>query len=207
LYGVALSAAADAAAVVLTGSIWPRVLPTETFGRLASDLAALGIPVVADLSGDQLHEALDHGVSMLKISDEELERDGIISGRGEDEARRALDELGRRGAADVVISRGDEPVLAAVGARTYRLDGPSLEVVEARGSGDSMTAALAAGLALGLDAEEMLRLAVAAGAVNVTRHGLGGADGDVVRRLAETAVRVEVMDGHRHRPPSGDAPQ
>jgi 1-phosphofructokinase len=81
-----------------------------------------------------------------------------------------------------------------VGGRAYRLDGPSLEVVEARGSGDSMTAAIAAGIALGLDAEVMLRLAVAAGAVNVTRHGLGGADGDVVRRLAETSVRIEVIE-------------
>jgi 1-phosphofructokinase len=193
LYGVVLSAAADAAAVVLTGSIWPHVLPAETFGRLASDLGALGVPVVADLSGDQLREALDHGVTVLKVSDEELERDGLITGRGEAEARQALRELRRRGARDVVISRSDEPVLAAVGSRVYRLSGPSLKVVEARGSGDSMTAALAAGVALDLDAETMLRLAVAAGTVNVTRHGLGGADGDVVRRLAETAVQLEVI--------------
>ncbi len=194
LYGVALSAAADAAAVVLTGSVWPHVLPAETFGRLASDLGALGVPVVADLSGDQLRDALDHGVAVLKISDEELERDGLIVRRGEAEARQALHDLRERGARDVVISRAHEPVLAAVGGRAYRLDGPSLEVVEARGSGDSMTAAIAAGIALGLDAEVMLRLAVAAGAVNVTRHGLGGADGDVVRRLAETSVRIEVIE-------------
>jgi 1-phosphofructokinase len=36
LYGVALKAAADAAVVVLTGSVWDHVLPAETFGRLAS---------------------------------------------------------------------------------------------------------------------------------------------------------------------------
>ena len=75
---------------------------------------------------------------------------------------------------------------------------PSLAIVEARGSGDSMTAALAAGLAVGLDAEAMLRLAVAAGAVNVTRHGLGGADGAVVREVAAT-VEVSELEGSADR--------
>jgi 1-phosphofructokinase len=193
LYGVTLGAAAGAAAVVVTGSIWGHVIPAETFGRLASDVASLGIPAVADLSGDQLRAALEQGVSILKVSDEELERDGFLTGSGEADVLAALEALRGTGARDIVISRAGEPVLAAMGPRYYRVRGPSLEVVEARGSGDSMTAALAAGTASGLDAEATLRLAVAAGAVNVTRHGLAGADGDVVRRLADTAVTVEEL--------------
>jgi 1-phosphofructokinase len=206
LYGVALKAAADAAVVVLTGSIWEHVLPAETFGRLTSDLTSLGRPVVADLSGDQLRAAVDHGVVLLKVSDEELERDGLLAGHDEGDVRAALDTLRAMGAADVVISRAGEPVLAAMASRAYRVTGPSLEVVEARGSGDSMTAALAAGLATGLGPEATLRLAVAAGAVNVTRHGLGGADGDVVRRLADTAVTLDDLGPGptRRRPRSGD---
>jgi 1-phosphofructokinase len=125
-------------------------------------------------------------VALLKVSDEELERDGIIAGRTEDDAVAALDVLHDLGAVDIVISRGGEPTVALLGGQRYLMAAPSLEIVEARGSGDSMTAALAAGVAFGLDAEAMLRLAVAAGAVNVTRHGLGGADADVVRELADT---------------------
>jgi 1-phosphofructokinase len=188
LYGIVLGAALDARAAVLTGSRWPHVVPAEMFGRLAADLAELNVPVVADLSGDQLQAALDRGVALLKVSDEELERDGLAPDRSEATVLEALGRLAEMGARDAVISRADLPVLASIGGRRFRVEAPSLEIVEHRGSGDSMTAALAAGLAFGMEAKEMLRLAVAAGAVNVTRHGLGGADGDVVRRLADTAV-------------------
>jgi 1-phosphofructokinase len=190
LYGLTLGAAIGIPAAVLTGSEWPHVLPTSTFRRLAADLRELAVPVVADLSADQLRAALEGGLAMVKVSDEELERDGLIADRSQAAAVAGLDVLHDLGARDVVISRGGEPTVALVGGQRYLVVAPSLEIVEPRGSGDSMTAALAAGLATGLDGEAALRLAVAAGAVNVTRHGLGGADGDVVRRLADAAVTV-----------------
>src|SRR5436190_10544347 len=186
LYGVMIGAAVGGPAAVLTGSAWPNVLPPSTFRRLAADLREVGVPVVADLSEDQLRAALEGGLAVVKVSDEELERDGIITDRSLDAAVAGLDALHDMGATDVVISRGAEPTVALVGGQRYVVTAPSLEIVEARGSGDSMTAALAAALALELDAEAMLRLAVAAGAVNVTRHGLGGADAEVVRELAPT---------------------
>ena len=177
----------------MTGSAWPNVLPASTFRRMAADLGELGVPVVADLSNEQLHAALEGGVAMVKVSDEELEQDGIIPDRSQASALAGLDAVQRLGAADVVISRGGEPAVALVGGCRYLVVAPSLEIVESRGSGDSMTAALASGTALGLGAETMLRLAVAAGAVNVTRHGLGGADATVVRELADT-VEVRPLD-------------
>ena len=193
LYGLALGAAVGVPVAVLTGSAWPNVLPASIFQRLASDLRELEVPVVADLSGDQLQAALEGGITMLKVSDEELERDGFMDDRSEQAGLAALDTIHERGASDVVISRGGEPALALIGGRRFRAVAPSLEIVESRGSGDSMTAALAAAIALGLAAEDMLRLAVAAGAVNVTRHGLGGADANVVRDLAPT-VEVQRLD-------------
>lgn len=53
-----------------------------------------------------------------------------------------------------------------------------------------MTAGLATGLRRGLGEEETLRLACAAGAANVTRHGLGSADSGLIPGLVD---KIEVL--------------
>jgi 1-phosphofructokinase len=193
-YGIALGAALGARVAVLTGSRWDHVLPALTFARLARDLRELSVQVVADLSGEQLHAALAGGVDTVKVSDEDLAEEHDIEERTEAASIEALEQLRADGASSVVISRGSEPTLALLDGVSYRATVPSLHVVEHRGSGDSMTAALAAGEAWGLEPLDSLRLAMAAGAVNVTRHGLGGAHGDVVRELAHR-VKVERLEG------------
>lgn len=55
-----------------------------------------------------------------------------------------------------------------------------------------MTAALAVATARGLDATEALRLAGAAGAVNVTRHGLGTGRADAIAQLAGNVAVTEL---------------
>jgi 1-phosphofructokinase len=65
--------------------------------------------------------------------------------------------------------------------------------VDPSGAGDSMTAALAYARATGLDAIESLRLAVAAGAMNVTRHGLGSGEVTAIHQLAGN-VRIEAIE-------------
>jgi 1-phosphofructokinase len=92
------------------------------------------------------------------------------------------------GARDLVVSRGEEGALAALGDAWYRIKAPDMSVVEHRGAGDSMTAALAFGRCSGLDDEATLRFAAAAGALNVTRHGLASGHAGAVARLAELVV-------------------
>jgi 1-phosphofructokinase len=174
---------------VLAGSHeYDDVLPPATYRRAIGDLAASGVPTVADLSDHELLSALDGGVHLLKISDEEL----AAAGEGSD-AFASARKLRARGASNVVVSLGAAGSIALVDDTWLRVSGPQLEIADSRGSGDSMTAGLAVGVAQGLDWPEALRLASAAGAVNATRHGSGSGRLDTITQLA-ARFEVERLD-------------
>ena len=72
---MALVEALDADVCVLCGRAG-TLLPADTYRRLASDVRANGKPVVADLAGETLNVTLTGGVTVLKVSHEELLADG-----------------------------------------------------------------------------------------------------------------------------------
>jgi 1-phosphofructokinase len=164
------------------------VLPADTFRRLTVDIRANGGRVIADLSGERMRAVVAGGVDMLKVSENELERDGLLGATGSIEA--AMARLVDDGAANVIVSHGDERASAMIDGQIVHAIGPALEPVETRGAGDSLTAAVAAGLARGGTLADALRLGSAAGALNVTRRRLGTGGRDQIERLAER-VRID----------------
>ncbi len=56
-----------------------------------------------------------------------------------------------------------------------------------------MTAGLASGLAMELEVKQALKLAAAAGALNVTRSGLGTGHSDEIEQLSQ-AIEVRSME-------------
>ena len=195
LYTVALTEGLRAPVSILSGPAHPDVVDPEIYRRLATDLSANGGTVVADLSGPHLKAVLDGGVAVLKVSHEELMDDGYA----DDDRVETLLAAGRRlqeqGAKSVLISRAGEPALAILDVgTTLQVHAPPLELADHRGAGDSMTAGVAAVLARGGDLREAIRIGAAAGAMNVTRHGLGTGRAEAVRELAGR-VRLESIDG------------
>jgi 1-phosphofructokinase len=192
LYTATLAASLELGLCLLTGTHRQEtVLPESTYTRLASDLHANEVDVVCDLQGELLRAALEGGVDLVKISHEELIEDGWAAGDGTDELVRGMERLREAGAGDVVVSRASGGALALLGESLLEARAPEMTAVEPSGAGDSMTAALAFGRTRGLGAHELLRLGVAAGAVNVTRHGLGTGDAEAIQLLAE---HVEISD-------------
>lgn len=182
LYGAALAEALAADVLVLTGPEDDWVIPDDMYRRLATDVRNNGGAVVADLSGGRLEAALQGGLDLLKVSDDELRRGGRVT---EDrDVPTAIQDLVHDGAANVVVSCGDETALAMIDGRLLRVVGPRLESVDARGAGDSLTAATTAAIVHGDPLPEALALGAAAGALNVTRRGLATGRREQIERLA-----------------------
>jgi 1-phosphofructokinase len=147
---------------------------------------------VADLSGQPLEGALEGGLDLLKLSHEELLEGGYAGGESPEELWAGMERLRRAGAETVLLSRAEAPALALAGERRLEVVAPRFEALNPRGAGDSMTAAVAVGLARGLALEPALRLAVAAAALNVTRRGLGTGDARAIDRVARHAEVREI---------------
>jgi 1-phosphofructokinase len=195
LYGITFGAGLDARVVLLTGSDPPDILGSGVYQRLAADLRRNGQTVIADLSGEALTSALSGGLDLLKISEEELIAEGRAASSNQPDVIASLAELHAAGARTVLVSRADKPALAYDGTSGHvlRLTGPQVEAVEPRGAGDSMFAALGATLAEGAEMLEAMRLAMAAGCLNATRHGLGTGTAHEIRELS-AHVTVEELE-------------
>jgi 1-phosphofructokinase len=197
LYQRFLEAALSSQACVVTGPVADDLLVDDFYRRLGSDLAAAEVRVVADLHGQNLDRFLEGGpIAVLKVSAGDLVEDGRIAHTGDGDGDRDLEPIAATvrtlvdgGVEGAVVSRGDRAALAWLGDRFWLVSGPELAVVDPAGSGDSMTAALATACVEDLRPDAALKRSWAAGAANVTRHGLGSGVPGLIEELAE---RVEL---------------
>ncbi len=196
LYGRVLCAATDAGAIIVTGRAPGDHLPVDFYHRLGADLTALDVLTIGDLHGAELDAFLEGGsLHTLKVSDTDCIDDGILpEDAGISERIQTVESLHRRGAERIVLSASDHPTVALFENDLFLARCPTLESVDHRGSGDSMTAALATAALRRLPSDRALQLSCAAGAANVTRHGLGNVDVDLVERLADR-VTIELLRG------------
>jgi 1-phosphofructokinase len=189
LFGATLVTGIDAGTCVLTASV-PSVIAAGTYERLTRDLRGNGVDVIVDTSGPCLAAALAGHPNLVKISHEELLRDGYARQSTVAGLLTGVRELQRRGAGDVVVSRAGDPALACLSGRFLSVACPPVSVIDHRGAGDAMTAALAVTRAAGMGDDDSLRLAVAAATLNVTRHGLATGCREDIEGLS-SQVRVQ----------------
>ena len=185
LYNLALAEGLRAGIAVLSGPAHPSVIHPDVYRRLAGDLRANGCRVIADLCGQHLQAVLEAGLHVVKVSHEELITDGLAADDSDEALTDALVKLHEDGAEAALVSRADLGALAMINDQIYQVVTPRLTPAEHRGAGDSMTAGVAAVLARGGDLSQAVRTGAAAGALNVTRHGLGTGHLDAVQVLTE----------------------
>lgn len=196
LYSLTLAHAIGRGCCVLAGNIDTGVIPPAYYGRLCADLAAVGVPIVADVHGPELAEILEAtDVQLIKVSDEDLRDDGAVGDDLDHGLVAAVNDLAERVPHDLVVTRGpDRPAVARMGAHWYRVSPPRLAAVDWRGAGDAMAGAMAVAHVRGLTGVDVLRFGAAAGAASVTRRGLASLDSELVDALLPR-VHVDAADG------------
>ena len=195
LYSRTFETALSTGLCVITARFAQGGVPHDFYRRLGSDLASTGVVVVGDLHGDDMAAYLEGGpIDVLKVSVDDLKADDAITGSSQEQILSAMAKLSDLGAKAIVVSGADSATFARFGQSIYRATQPSLETVDHRGSGDSMTAAIAVGLRRGFDSTSIIELACAAGAANVVRHGLGNADADLIDQLKGLVTIEEISE-------------
>jgi 1-phosphofructokinase len=186
LYGAVLHSSTESKAVLLSGPAGVSTVPADMYRRLTVDLRGAELTVIADLAGERLQAVVEGGIDVLKVSHDELRSDGLVSEMSVAEITRAMHELRAQGAGAVIVTRSSEPLLLLDDHGVIEVSLPRLEENETRGAGDSLTAGVVAALTRGEPLREAICLGTAAGALNVTRHGLGTGDADAIAHLRES---------------------
>ncbi len=177
-------------ALALSGSS-----PSEATHGVYRDLIALArsrhVPVFLDTYGaalasisgtwpDVIQMNTREAALHLRVAKDQL-RDREILG--------LLDRWSRSGVAVAAITDGPNPILARVGATTYRVIPPAIDPVNPIGSGDCFLAGLVDAHLGGLDAEAMLRHAAGCAVANALVWDAGGF---AIETAEEQAGRVVV---------------
>ena len=184
--------AASATVAVLTGSL-PQGTPRAYYREL---LDAAPVATVADVRGPELMAMLAGARPPLVVKPNREELAATL-GRplaSDSELLAGMRQLNAAGAPWVVITQGARAVWVTSQQAAYRLQPPTLPVVNPIGCGDCMAAGIAWGIAQGLEVPDAVRLGVAAAGDNLTQLLPARIDRQRVESLAQRVVIERLPD-------------
>jgi 1-phosphofructokinase family hexose kinase len=164
--------ASGASLVCLSGSL-PPDSSSEDLRGLLNVLTETGKPVWVDTSGTTLNSVLDYPGICIKVNGNEIGEALGFEVNDVESSKRALLELGKRGACAALITLGSQGALLATSEGRWHAQGPRVAVVSTVGSGDAFLGGLVSALDQEKGWSEALCDAVAAGTANTLSAGGG----------------------------------
>lgn len=178
-----LEEASHASVIVLTGSL-PAGTPPTFYGDL---IAQVRSPVILDIRGPELRQALPMRPLVVKPNREELAQTIGGSLMNDKDVFQAMAQLNGQGAEWVLVTNGGGPMLISGPGQQFRLQPPAAaRVVNPIGCGDCLAAGLALSVAEGKPMADAFRFGMAAAVENVSHLLPGRVDRSAVEQLAQS---------------------
>jgi 1-phosphofructokinase family hexose kinase len=151
--------------VCASGSL-PKGISIDFYYKLIETATAKGVPFILDTSGEALIRGIKGKPYMIKPNLEELQKLFGFDCTTLDEQAKAVRKLKDSGIAMPCLTLGKMGCVVALAEGIFHFFGPSLEVVNTVGSGDSFVAGCAVGVARGMEAMDIIKLGMACGMAN-----------------------------------------
>lgn len=165
LFEAARAELPNASVVVLSGSL-PPAAPIDFYAKLTREARQANKPCLVDARGEALLLAASAGAALCKPNLDELSATVGHAIESDAAAFEACRRLVERGVRWVLVTHGREPTRLSDGRSLWRIPVPRVKSVNPIGSGDSVAAGIAVGLARGLAMPEAAMLGVACGSAN-----------------------------------------
>jgi 1-phosphofructokinase family hexose kinase len=178
--------------MALCGSM-PSAGFDNLYFRLIESAKTANVPVFLDSYKEPLRQGLDAHPDFLKPNRDEVLQTFDIDIREPHGMKEALRELSQAGAQWIFLTDGVRKVGIYAQGRCYLATPPKIDVVNTLGGGDAMLAAFLYGWLRQMATADLIRFAIAAGAVNAENFMPGFAD---LNRIITTANNVIIEPLH-----------
>jgi len=158
---------AESDLMVVAGAPPPNS-PEDIYAKLARRAQEVGVTVLIDARGEVLMQALAYLPVLVKLNDQELVATCGELINTEGALREAAQMLISGGAQWVLITQGKTDAWLLDETLAWCFTPPTVNVLNAVGSGDATTAGIAAGLVRGQSMPNAVQLGITCGSANAT---------------------------------------
>ncbi len=177
-----LGALVEGDVLIISGSV-PASMPDDIYEMILGKVEGKGVMTVVDATGDLLLNVLQYKPFLIKPNNDEISE--MLGKKMEtaEELAEGARELQKRGARNVIVSRGGKGAIMVTEDGEFIDQGPlEGKLVNSVGAGDSMVAGFIAGYIKTQDYHYALELGSAAGSATACSPGLASKE-DIEERM------------------------
>lgn len=162
----------EAEFVVASGSL-PRGIPSNFYAEMGKWANSANVPFILDTSGEALVQGIEGKPFLIKPNRDELEQYANKENLELPEIIEVAKSIIEKGVQHVLVTLGADGAILVTKEHVWQAQIPTIEVVNAVGSGDSTVAGMVYALKQGYELPECLKWACACGMANALEEATG----------------------------------